>query len=108
MHGRRVKRHGDPLKIEPTRAERFWSKVAITPSCWLWMATRGPLGYGQFHDGTRLVYAHRWAYEALVGPIPEGLVIDHLCTTPPCVNPVHLEPVTQAVNVQRTFERGNR
>ncbi len=51
-------------------------------------------------DG-RKVYVHRFSYELHIGPIPEGLVIDHLCRTPACVNPDHLEPVTNAENVRR-------
>jgi hypothetical protein len=47
------------------------------------------------------VGAHRWSYEALVGPIPPGLEIDHLCRVRNCVNPSHLEPVTKAVNILR-------
>lgn len=74
--------------------------------CWYWMASRNWLGYGQWqptarHKGTRL--AHRWSYEFMVGPIPEGLVIDHLCGVRECVNPSHLEPVTQRENVLRSY-----
>ena len=59
-------------------------------------------GYGVFSIGRfGRIYAHRWSYEHHVAPIPEGLVIDHLCRTPLCVNPDHLEPVTQRVNVHR-------
>lgn len=60
-------------------------------------------GYGAFHIGEpdRIVSAHRWAYEEIIGPIPEGLEIDHLCRTPACVNPAHLEPVTRSVNMLR-------
>ncbi len=76
--------------------------------CWLWMGatyiggrggTRGshPLPYGQF----RRMPAHRWAYERFVGPIPNGLQLDHLCRTTLCVNPDHLEPVTNRENVLR-------
>lgn len=85
--------------------ERFWAKVQKTEGCWLWTAgttSRKPhLAYGTFWDGTRLVVAHRWAYEHFVGPIPEGLTIDHLCRTPRCVNPDHLEPVTMRENILR-------
>ena len=58
-------------------------------------------GYGQFWDGTRLVRAHRFAYEQIVGPIPDGLQLDHLCRVRSCVNPAHLEPVTCQVNLLR-------
>lgn len=83
-------------------AERFWEKVDKTGSCWIWTAqlNRHRGGYGMFWD-EKPVWAHRWAYEALVGPIPDGLVLDHLCRTPACVNPTHLEPVTIEENVRR-------
>ena len=81
---------------------RFMAKVLVDPSgCWLWQAHKLK-GYGTFHAGTRgMVYAHRYAYERLVGPIPGGLTIDHLCRVPACVNPAHLEPVTQSENRKR-------
>lgn len=76
--------------------------------CWLWQLKRDRHGYGRVRRtgrGEALVQlAHRWVYEELVGPIPEGLVIDHLCRNPPCVNPKHLEPVTPGEN----FRRGTR
>lgn len=67
----------------------------------MWKASIKPSGYGQFHlDGTT-VLAHRFAYEDAVGPIPEGLHLDHLCGVRRCVNPAHLEPVTIAENNRR-------
>lgn len=77
--------------------ERFWEKVEKTEKCWLWTAYVMPTGYGRF--GRQL--AHRFAYEHLVGPIPEGLDLDHLCRVRHCVNPAHLEPVTRAENLRR-------
>ncbi len=69
--------------------------------CWNWDVCDN-LGYGRATDGKhRSVKAHRLMYERLVGPIPEGLVIDHLCRNRTCVNPDHLEPVTQSENVRR-------
>lgn len=82
-------------------AKRFWGKVDKTDGCWLWNASRKDDGYGRFWLDGRMVYAHRTAYELLVGPIPEGLQLDHLCRTPACVNPEHLEPVTQQENILR-------
>ena len=90
-------KYGDPLY--PTRAQRFWSKVEFTDSCWLWTAGIRN-GYGQFKDG-RMVNAHRWAYEFCVGPVPDGLQLDHLCRVRRCVYPWHLEPVTPRTNVLR-------
>lgn len=84
-----------------TAEERFWSKVEFTESCWLWLASRNRSGYGQFNASGRSVLAHRWAYEQLVGPIPRGLSVDHLCRTPACVRPEHLEPVSLAENSRR-------
>ena len=83
-------------------AERFESKVHKTDNCWLWVGARIPKGYGVFMDVTQnLVYAHRFAYEFAKGEIPEGLQIDHLCRNPSCVNPDHLEVVTNRQNVMR-------
>ena len=102
VHYQRWRRYGDPLGFaeRTTTAERFWSKVDTSDrdGCWLWTASHHPAGYGQFYDGDRLIYAHRFAYEHLVGPIPAGLHIDHLCRTPACVRPDHLEPVTNREN----------
>ena len=83
--------------------DRFWSKVDKTPEteCWHWTSAITTEGYGQFWFNRRPRLAHRLAYEMLVGPIPEGLVIDHLCRVRHCVNPAHMEPVTQAENNAR-------
>lgn len=84
--------------------ERFWAKVdkGDGTGCWLWTGARNDVGYGQIWVGDRIVYAHRAAYEMLVGPIPEGMQIDHLCRTPLCVRALdHLEPVTQRENILR-------
>ena len=69
--------------------------------CWIWTATTNNGGYGQFWFDSKDVGAHRWMYETLVGPIPEGLQIDHLCRVRNCINPKHLEPVTCGENVRR-------
>lgn len=87
--------------------DRFVEKVEIADGCWKWTAKLNHLGYGKFFISREQgeVYAHRFAWESFVGPIPQGLVIDHVrdagCTSTACVNPDHLEPVTQLVNVRR-------
>lgn len=120
-HYRRWRKHGDPLlggvPWLPTE-ERFWSRVdkdgplptyaPFLGPCWLWTGAQFKKGYGQFPNDGRSVSAHRWAYERLEGPIPEGLVIDHLCRVPACVNPAHLEPVTQWENTMRGRSESSR
>jgi len=86
-------------------AAPFWSKVdrsAGPDSCWLWLNSVNSHGYGYLGGGgQRHRLAHRVAYELLVGPVPDGQELDHLCRTPRCVNPLHLEPVTHQENMLR-------
>lgn len=93
------------MRLTPEDLTRFWSKVKKTEDCWLWTGAVQPQGYGSWavnRGGERLAFlAHRLSYEELVGPIPNGLTIDHLCRVRLCVRPTHLEAVTQRVNVQR-------
>jgi hypothetical protein len=79
--------------------EMFWRQVVFTDSCWLWTGSTTH-GYGVFRKIGIRIAAHRFAYLHLVGPIPDGFVIDHLCRNPPCVNPAHMEPVTIHENAQ--------
>ena len=83
-----------------TVSERFMGHVSTESKagCWLWTGADDGRGYGQFSYKGRTARAHRVAYELFVGPIPSGLVLDHLCLTTRCVNPQHLEPVTQQEN----------
>ena len=86
-----------------TLYQRFWAKVNKTDTCWLWTACARN-GYGAINAGGafgKMLPAHRVAYEMLVGPIPEGLHLDHLCRVTLCVNPKHLEPVTPRENILR-------
>lgn len=92
------------IEADTKLVERFWTKVEKRgpDECWEWKAGKGN-GYGSIRatgHGPSLL-AHRISYELLVGPIPEGLVIDHLCRNRGCVNPTHLEPVTMVENVMR-------
>jgi hypothetical protein len=84
--------------------KRFWAKVQKTDGCWLWTGALAS-GYGYFGrmtpNGPKNFLAHRIAYEQLVGLIPAGLVIDHLCRNRRCVNPAHMEPVTIRENLLR-------
>jgi hypothetical protein len=99
------------VKGEPTEV-RFWTKVLRggPDDCWPWTGALLPDRYGHFHvTGTRFdgvkVLAHRYAYQWERGPIPEGMMLDHLCNFRPCCNPWHLEVVTNAENVRRGYER---
>jgi hypothetical protein len=88
-------------KLSPT--ERFWRSFEEDEAtgCWVWTASRNAFDYGRISVNGKFVKAHRFAYELLVGPIPDGLVLDHLCRNHPCVNPGHLEPVTSRENTLR-------
>jgi len=81
--------------------ETFWARVEKTDTCWLWTAHKHRAGYGVFRFNGKTWLAHRLAYELVIGPIPDGLGLDHLCRVRKCVNPDHLEPVTQAENMRR-------
>ena len=69
--------------------------------CWIWLGGLGKAGYGMAWDGRRMVGAHRLVYVLLVGQVPDGTELDHLCRNPSCVNPAHLEPVTHHENMMR-------
>lgn len=121
MHWLRWQRTGDPRPDQPRRVtgipeeERFLPCVEMTDGCWLWTGRLTDQGYASFtRTGSRVpTKGHRWAYEYWVGPIPDGMVLDHTChsfsdcpggkTCPHrrCVNPAHLEPVTEAENKRR-------
>ena len=107
-HYLRWLRHGDPIiTLNPGRGlswtERFWPKVDRSEQtrCWPWLAAKTGWGYGSFDIKGRDYKAHRIAYELLIGPIPEGLTLDHLCRNRACVNPAHLEAVSMRTNLLR-------
>lgn len=87
--------------VRPDIFERFAKRVCITDSCWIWEGTKSRAGYGRFNFRGVTRIAHRVGYELFKGIIPPSLTIDHLCRTHPCVNPNHLEAVTQKENVWR-------
>src|SRR3990167_5623746 len=87
----------------------FWAKVDKKGlnDCWLWKGA-DTQGYGHFKTKGKYLLAHRFAYETIVGLIPAGLTLDHLCRQRACVNPLHLEPVTRGENVLRGIGRSAR
>ena len=98
-----------------TAESRFWAKVDQDGDggCWVWLAALTEHGYGRLGRGGKrggVVLAHRFAYELLVGSIPEGMSIDHRCHNPACVNPEHLRPVTHKQNHENRAgsQRNNR
>jgi hypothetical protein len=93
-----------PPPTEEAKARRrkfFWDNIdqaSSSEGCWLWQRKLGRNGYGQMRGYAGQISAHRFAYEVLMGPIPEGMQLDHLCRNRACCNPEHLEPVTGREN----------
>jgi hypothetical protein len=83
--------------------DNFWNKVEKTDTCWLWTSGLNSAGYGQYSLKNKRILAHRYVYENMVGSLIDGLVIDHTCRNIICVNPSHLEQVTQSENVIRSL-----
>jgi hypothetical protein len=87
---------------DPRLPESIWRRAYEAPDgCWQMKVSLSEWGYGRIKHEGRQVMVHRLAYEAFVGPIPEGLVIDHLCRNRGCINPDHLEAVTESENIRR-------
>ena len=86
---------------------KYDKKISKQPDgCWIWTGAKFKHGYGRIRTtsvkfGENIKLAHRVIYEIYKGPIPEGLVLDHLCRNPSCVNPEHLDPCTQRENIRR-------
>ena len=101
-HWARMTRNGSPKggasDIYATPEAAFDARTEHKGECLVWTGSTDPMGYGRIRTGRRYVLAHRWAYEKRHGPIGEGLVIDHECWTPGCVNADHLRAISQAEN----------
>ena len=102
-------------KISKRLIQRFLSKVEFTSTCWNWTAYKHPEGYGMFFLKPKTRLAHRVSYWIFRGKIEsedyddwETIVVDHLCNNKGCVNPAHLEAVSQSVNTLRGIEYNNK
>lgn len=85
--------------------ERFMEKVSKqADGCWIWTASLNR-GYGQFRYDGKPRKAYRWSYEHFIGPIPEGMQVDHICRVPACVNPEHLRVCTNKQNMENLGDR---
>lgn len=113
-NGSQRKNFGGPLGRVPNGTDpqiSFWEKVdKIGPvptakpelgPCWIWLTNINPNGYGQFTISKKTRFTHILAYEWIVGKVPFGLELDHLCRNRACCNPSHLEPVTRSENIRR-------
>lgn len=82
---------------------RFRDNIDASEECWLWTGPLNDAGYGRVYFNKRQTRAHIMAYTLLIGPVPDGLELDHLCRVRRCANPEHLEPVTHGENMRRAF-----
>lgn len=96
----------DICALPPKMQTKIRFEICLTPgldlTCWIWTGASNGKNYGSVGHEGRSVSTHRLSYQLLVGPIPDGLQLDHLCRVTRCCNPAHLEPVTPKVNSQRS------
>jgi len=103
-HWARWRKYGDPMKVArivpvgESTEEKILYMVDKTENCWIWKGAPNAQGYGVLKIGNDTIRAHRIAYELWVGPIPDGLVIDHICGVRNCCNPSHLQAVSRKEN----------
>ena len=91
-----------PPDLHPLHEPRLASRIAVAPSsCWIWAGATTRHGYGVFYNDGKTTSVHRYTFQRLRGAIPPDLQIDHLCRTPRCVNPAHMELVTSRENTLR-------
>jgi hypothetical protein len=103
-HYRRFRKWGDPekcLKGISLSNYYFWKNVHKTDTCWIWTGSKTHHGYGRIGFRRKRVLAHRLSWQLAGRTLERGMVLDHLCRNPLCVNPEHLEQVTQYENVHR-------
>lgn len=88
------------ITLTPAQAERFWSNVEKSEDCWTWTKALTAGGYGNFFVEGKRPYAHRVSFSISIGPIPQGMKIDHMCHNTACVKPAHLRLATHKQNME--------